>query len=279
MVLSVRLSQSWALCVWVLVVVVSTVEGEGSVDCSRWANTMVYKEECHKDIVSEEEVLPLLVTGSGGCGTHTTTILLQKTGLDVKHEDFGQDGAVSWMYAVDARVQCVQTECNGYPWGPPVMTKRFRRVLHQVRCPVSNIAALLTHSPRSMIFMSPLVKTASQRLEYLGEVERYNRPSSQTHLDPPRPPPSPPSPPSRSPRVWSRLLPTITVMNRSLSTWLKLCHPYPSIDPLVRILLGTVTWRVLPIFVSRSRPLMQQISASVPVSIPLDVFHSNCAKQ
>merc|ERR1712232_1288059 len=42
----------------------------------------------------------LLVFGVGGSGTHTLSILFQLLGLDIKHEDIGGCGSVSWPLAV-----------------------------------------------------------------------------------------------------------------------------------------------------------------------------------
>ena len=44
--------------------------------------------------------VPLLVTGCGGTGTTAVTEMLQKRGVEAKHETFAAEATVSWTHAV-----------------------------------------------------------------------------------------------------------------------------------------------------------------------------------
>jgi len=139
--------------------------------CSALENTKLYREDCHRDF-PKINLRDLLITGTGGTGTHTMTMMLRYSGVSVQHEDVGVEAAVAWPYAVDAEVQCRDMFCPGYPWGPEYMPQRFRHVFHQTRCPLKNIGALLTHSHKSFHFISRL---ADQPLNRLSRLERAVR--------------------------------------------------------------------------------------------------------
>ena len=80
----------------------------------------------------------ILVTGCPRSGTYYTAALLQHVELDVRHEQVGKDGTVSWMLAVDAPT---------YPYGH-VNERRsdydFAQVVHLVRHPLDAIASITT---------------------------------------------------------------------------------------------------------------------------------------
>jgi hypothetical protein len=86
----------------------------------------------------------LLVTGSGGSGSHSISSELRRLMLDVPHEGLGRDGAVGWPYAVQA---------NAYPWGA-TPNSPFRRVVQLVRCPIDAISSFLSHRRKSWDFIA-----------------------------------------------------------------------------------------------------------------------------
>ena len=61
--------------------------------------TTLYEPECFK--VKPQILRPLLVTGSGGCGTHTTSDLFVEGGIHIGHESIDKDGASAWPYAIN----------------------------------------------------------------------------------------------------------------------------------------------------------------------------------
>ena len=65
-------------------------------DCARWANTLVWHAPCPWPVWAtpsqRNTTRQLLVTGTGGSGTHTVTIELQRVKLDLGHEALGPDG-------------------------------------------------------------------------------------------------------------------------------------------------------------------------------------------
>jgi len=139
--------------------VYAEVQLDRNVPCSMLENTRKYRVDCHgEDVVLRR----LLITGSGGSGTHSTSEMFAKLDLELPHENAGRDGATSWLYAVDAEVNCYNSElpCEAvYPfrfrhWN----AYRYRKVFHQTRCPLRNIGALLTHKERSFEFVSALLK-------------------------------------------------------------------------------------------------------------------------
>lgn len=100
--------------------------------------------------VNEDPEKMLLATGLGGSGTWRTALALQEAGLLVEHEAVGVDGSVSWLYAVRARsYPCMRANSD--------TLTRFRKVLHVVRCPVHNIAALSTHKRSTLSFAAQAV--------------------------------------------------------------------------------------------------------------------------
>eukprot|EP00618_Florenciella_parvula_P032088 CAMPEP_0119544614 /NCGR_PEP_ID=MMETSP1344-20130328/54819_1 /TAXON_ID=236787 /ORGANISM="Florenciella parvula, Strain CCMP2471" /LENGTH=365 /DNA_ID=CAMNT_0007589117 /DNA_START=885 /DNA_END=1983 /DNA_ORIENTATION=- len=159
--------------------------GHTGVDCSKYINTRKYVEQCpppaRKELKSavktltatrfdtvgrralrasdgDDIIYPLLVTGAGGAGTNLASSALKQLGVVLGHEYTLGEGSSSWPYAVSDSVVGVK-----YPFprkGPhvslnvlPESSPRFRTVIHQVRCPSKNIAALTTHNNASRSFL------------------------------------------------------------------------------------------------------------------------------
>lgn len=100
--------------------------------------------------VSQDPEKTLLATGLGGSGTWRTALALREAGLLVEHEGVSVDGSVSWLYAVRAgSYPCVRANSD--------TVTRFRKVLHVVRCPVHNVAALSTHKRTTLSFAARAV--------------------------------------------------------------------------------------------------------------------------
>ncbi len=87
----------------------------------------------------------VLITGCGRSGTRYAAKLLAGLRLNVRHEEFGSDGAASWCMAVDA---------DAVPWGSGRRGCRFTTVLHQVRHPLRVIPSLTTFSGPSWDFIA-----------------------------------------------------------------------------------------------------------------------------
>jgi hypothetical protein len=90
--------------------------------------------------VSDAPGRRLLVTGCGRSGTKFTAVLLQRLGLDVRHERMGRDGIAAWTLAVPSARP---------PWGPAVVPESFDHVYHQVRHPLAVIRSVGTFKPSS----------------------------------------------------------------------------------------------------------------------------------
>jgi hypothetical protein len=87
----------------------------------------------------------ILVTGCGRSGTKFAALLLQRLGLDVRHEEMGRDGIAAWPLAVASTA--------APPWGPAAAPDRFGEVYHQVRHPLQVIASAATFKPSSWEFV------------------------------------------------------------------------------------------------------------------------------
>lgn len=72
------------------------------------------------------------------------SLLLQRLGLDVRHEKLGRDGIVAWPLAVRATTT---------PWGPAVTPEHFGEVFHQVRHPLAVIRSVATFKPHSWAYV------------------------------------------------------------------------------------------------------------------------------
>ena len=113
--------------------------------------------------------LAVLVTGLGGAGSWSAALRLRDAGLLVEHERLGRDGAVSWLYAVR------DDERRPYPVGPAARAVRgrdvrFHKVLHLVRCPPANVAALSTHRRDTLAFAARALAVAPPPADDVGEL-------------------------------------------------------------------------------------------------------------
>lgn len=90
-----------------------------------------------------------LITGCGRSGTLYMAKALRAAGLDVGHEEAGEDGAVSSAWCVDSRHYPYYHEQGPRP--------EFDIVLHQVRHPLPTIASLTTSQSASWAFTEQFV--------------------------------------------------------------------------------------------------------------------------
>lgn len=86
----------------------------------------------------------LLVTGCGRCGSKYMSVLLRAIGLDVKHEQLGEDGIVSWYMAVDT---------DKVPLGPSSEDCQFDHTLQLVREPLAAIKSICDFSDEAWQFI------------------------------------------------------------------------------------------------------------------------------
>jgi hypothetical protein len=105
----------------------------------------------------------IAITGCARSGTAYTAAVLQHLGYDVRHEEMGEDGTVSWPLAAKTRRA---------PWGPsPEKTlAKAKAVFHQVRAPLGAIRSIHTIAERSWAYVyettpcrptdSPLLRSA-----------------------------------------------------------------------------------------------------------------------
>lgn len=82
-------------------------------------------------LFSDEEFL-VLITGCGRSGTKYMATLMQRSGLDLQHEEPGRNGSIAWPMAVDAFYS---------PWGECFKQHKFKHVFHQVRNPLDTISS------------------------------------------------------------------------------------------------------------------------------------------
>jgi hypothetical protein len=87
----------------------------------------------------------LLVTGCGRSGTRYVTFVLRRLGLDVRHEEMGRDGTVSWCLAVTP---------DSVPWGPSAKAAEFDQVFLQLRHPLNVISSCMGLRDESWSFIS-----------------------------------------------------------------------------------------------------------------------------
>ena len=80
----------------------------------------------------------LLITGCSRSGTGYISHLMCRAGIDIGHEEYGNDGISSWLLAVDA---------DKMPWGPTRRNVTFQHIFHQVRHPLKTIGSIYTHEP------------------------------------------------------------------------------------------------------------------------------------
>ena len=124
--------------------------------CDVLLNTRKWDPRCQE--APPSRLLPLLVTGTGGTGTHTIVSLLSARGILARHEDYGPQATVSWKHAVsDAYVGLPYPRAvssSGHFTHPvhgmgvdSADSPRFRFVVHVVRCPLDAIASLTKRAP------------------------------------------------------------------------------------------------------------------------------------
>lgn len=86
----------------------------------------------------EKEKKLLLVVGCGRSGTAYMTSFLKQAGVQVRHEQMGEDGSVSWL---------LTARTDWAPWGPLSADYDFAHVFHQVRNPIKMIQSFYNSPP------------------------------------------------------------------------------------------------------------------------------------
>eukprot|EP00408_Alexandrium_pacificum_P064983 CAMPEP_0171157910 /NCGR_PEP_ID=MMETSP0790-20130122/2216_1 /TAXON_ID=2925 /ORGANISM="Alexandrium catenella, Strain OF101" /LENGTH=645 /DNA_ID=CAMNT_0011622289 /DNA_START=73 /DNA_END=2010 /DNA_ORIENTATION=+ len=86
---------------------------------------------------------PILITGTGGSGTHAISTLFRQNNIDIPHETIGKHGSVSWVYAVHDLHPSNDRSCK---WLKPARTA-FNHVFHLTRCPLDIIASQTAWRP------------------------------------------------------------------------------------------------------------------------------------
>lgn len=126
-------------------------------NCSKYLNSRKYVEKC---MPSPSKLLPILVTGLGGSGTHFYNNLLRSMHIDVYHESLtGSHGSVSWYYAVnDVYLQTPYPSSRAKLQGASMWSPRFSRVIFLTRCPMSQISSLTTHLDHTFQFIQIMMK-------------------------------------------------------------------------------------------------------------------------
>jgi hypothetical protein len=107
----------------------------------------------------------ILVTGCSRSGTTFMSLALSASGLDVRHENIGRDGCVSWTMAVNDTVS---------PWGPPFQEGIYKHIFHQVRDPLKTIASVMaTELPRSWEFIQKHIPQINNYDSLLVKAVKY----------------------------------------------------------------------------------------------------------
>ena len=99
-----------------------------------------------------DEGAKILITGTGRSGTHFTSKVLQKLGMDMPHERMGVDGTVSWKHIRGGRFEVV-----GKGRVQEVCDSCFSTVLHQVRHPLKVISSMQTFGISSWTYMEKFI--------------------------------------------------------------------------------------------------------------------------
>jgi hypothetical protein len=86
----------------------------------------------------------LLITGCARSGTTYITEVLRHCGLNVLHEDNGEDGIVSWLMAA---------RDFATPYGPAYYNFRFKHIFHQVREPLKSMSSFTTEAQQAWKFV------------------------------------------------------------------------------------------------------------------------------
>lgn len=127
--------------------------------CGPILNSRGYHDRC---LPRPLTLLPVLVTGLGGSGTHAIASSLKSMNIDMPHEKIGKHGSVCWQYAVNdaiiggeyphhARLSD-QLGVTGVRGGS-VLTPRFSHVVQVLRPAAAQISSLTTHLPASYAFV------------------------------------------------------------------------------------------------------------------------------
>jgi hypothetical protein len=107
-----------------------------SAEINHSENLKVQKE--HQNFFCERLIL---ITGCGRSGTTYIAELLTLCGLDVPHEELGDDGCSSWYMAV---------EDYNSPFGPGTRDAHFKHIFHQVRHPLDVITSWFYNIPENI---------------------------------------------------------------------------------------------------------------------------------
>lgn len=127
--------------------------------CSKYIFTRKYVDACMPR-PDRDGLLPLLITGLGGSGTHYVANTLRGLGIDVTHEQIAKFGSVSWQYSVGDHFVKLP-----YPGGAAIpgavqsaWVPRFETVIHLVRCPMKQISSMTSHTEISFEFIKGYAK-------------------------------------------------------------------------------------------------------------------------
>ena len=126
-------------------------------ECDVHYISLKYSSSCGDEGMKPAEIKQVLIVAVQRSGTHFAWEMLNRLGVHVHHEGVGPDGAVGWIYSVNALIAKrpargaanVQTVGNfagrGYVINNPVRLsrQRFVRVLHQVRHPLRVISTII----------------------------------------------------------------------------------------------------------------------------------------
>jgi hypothetical protein len=118
--------------------------------CNPLLNTRKYDERCFP---YPEQLLPLLITGLGGSGTHEIANTLRSRGVRVRHEQIDADGTVSWFHAVNDNYGNTPYPHYATLDNANYFSPRFTKVIHVIRCPVKQISSFTTHLHESYKFV------------------------------------------------------------------------------------------------------------------------------
>lgn len=95
-------------------------------------------------IKKDKPIRYLLITGCARSGTMYINKVLQKCGLEVRHESVGETGIVSWLMAVPSKRA---------PYGPGGNNFQFVHTFHQVRDPLRTIPSLCSEPAKSWAYI------------------------------------------------------------------------------------------------------------------------------
>jgi hypothetical protein len=118
-------------------------------------------------------VRDVLVIGHPRCGSAYMSQLMQACGLDVRHEEMGDNGISSWMFAV-------VDEDNPWAKNKYALSRRysvFDHVIHHVRNPVDAIPSIIRENRHSVVSYQFRRKHIKQLLnidldDFVSEIEK-----------------------------------------------------------------------------------------------------------